>query len=233
MTRPKIGITTYGRDEADSFSLPAPYVDAVRRAGGIALLLTPGDDYAIDDLDGLLLAGGGDLDPAHYEGTPHPSIYMIDPERDHTELTLARRAVEHGLPTLCICRGLQILNVALGGTLVAHLPDAVGPRLAHRVPPRRPAWHVVHIEENSRLAAIVGDASTPGASWHHQAVDRVGEGLRVSAHAADGTVEALEMPDHSFLVAVQWHPELTAADHPDQQALFDALVAAALHLETA
>ena len=226
MTRPRIGISTYGRDEADRFSLPAHYIDAVRRAGGAALLLPPGEEYDLDGFDGLVLAGGGDLDPALYGGSPHRTIYMIDPERDRTELKLACRAVDIKLPTLCICRGLQVLNIALGGTLIAHLPDAVGLGLAHRVPPRRPAWHRIQIEQETRLAAIMGDAPTPGASWHHQAVDRVGEGLHVSARAPDGTIEALELPDHPFLVAVQWHPEITAADQPDHQALFDALIAA-------
>ena len=106
-------------------------------------------------------------------------------------------------------------------------------RLAHRVPPRNPAWHGVAVEPDTRLAEIIGPAPSPGASWHHQAIDRLGRELRVTARAADGTIEAVELPDHPFLVAVQWHPEITAADQPDHQALFDALVEAAQKTETA
>ena len=233
MARPLIGLTTYGRDTSGRFSLPACYVDAVRRAGGSALMLAPGDDCALAALCGLVLAGGGDLDPALYGGKRHPTVYMTDSERDDTELSLIRTAIERGLPTLCICRGLQVLNVALGGTLVPHLPDRVGLRVAHRVPPRNPAWHGVDVEPDTRLADIIGPHPTSGASWHHQAVDRLGRGLRVTARAPDGTIEAVELPDHPFLVAVQWHPEITARDQPDHQALFDALVAAAQDTETA
>ena len=218
MARPLISITTYGRDASGRFSLPACYVDAVRRAGGSALLLAPGDDCALAAL---------------YGGKRHPTVYMTDSERDDTELALIRTAIERGLPTLCICRGLQVLNVALGGTLVPHLPDRVGLRVAHRVPPRNPAWHGVDVEPDTRLADIIGPHPTSGASWHHQAVDRLGRGLRVTARAPDGTIEAVELPDHPFLVAVQWHPEITARDHPDHQALFDALVAAAQDTEIA
>ncbi len=224
-----IGVTTYGRDEVDSFSLPAAYVDAVQRAGGTAILLTPAAEYGsavLERLDGLVLTGGGDLDPVHYGGACHPTIYMVDAERDGCELQLARRAVATGLPTLCICRGLQVLNAALGGTLVPHLPEVVGRRIAHRVPPRRPSWHEVETRPGSRLARVLGGERTVPASWHHQAVDRVAPGLEAVAHAPDGTVEGLEMPDHPWLLAVQWHPEITADQDPAQQALFDALVRA-------
>ena len=169
MARPLIGITTYGRDTAGSFSLPACYVDAVRRAGGSALLLAPGDDSAL---------------------------------------------------------------VALAGTLMVHLPERVGARVAHRVPPRNPTRHDVDVVPNTRLAAIIGLKPSPSASWHHQAIDRLGRGLSVTARAADGTIEAVELPDHTFLIAVQWHPEITAADQPDHQALFDALVEAAQETES-
>ncbi len=225
--RPVIGVTTYSRDEADSFSLPAAYVDAVQRAGGVSFLLSPVVDYedeSIARLDGLLLTGGGDLDPAHYQGGGHPTVYMVDAERDRCELQLARRAVEVGLPTLCICRGLQVLNVALGGSLVPHLPDVVGQGIAHRVPPRRPSWHQVSALPGSRLAQVLGVERVFPASWHHQAVDQVASGLEVVVRAPDGTIEALEMPGHPWLLAVQWHPELTAAHDPAQQALFDKLV---------
>jgi len=229
MQRPLIGITTYGRDDDNKFSLPAEYVDSVRRAGGIPLLLPPGEqalDQALSGLDGLILAGGGDLDPELYEGDRHETIYMLDPERDATELELAQQVTRTGKPTLGICRGTQVINVALGGSLIEHLPDEVGETISHRLPPRNPAAHSVAIQAGSQLAAILQSEELESASWHHQALRRVAPGLTVVARASDGTVEAAEMPDHPWLVAVQWHPELTAADDPIQQRLFDAFVQA-------
>ena len=229
-TAPLIGLTTYGRDNENQFPLPADYVEAVRRAGGIPLLIPPGEtqlEPILARLDGLILTGGGDLDPSHYAGADHESIYMVDPERDATELALARRLVERSLPCLCICRGAQVLNVALGGTLIEHLPDEVGDALSHRLPERRPTRHPILLEPGSRLAGILGREQIEAVSWHHQAVRRPGPGLRVVARAPDGTIEALEMPAHPWLLAVQWHPEMTAATDPVQQRLFDALVEAA------
>ena len=231
LTVPVIGMTTYGRDSpgAGDYSLPASYADAVVRAGGTPILLPPATDMpaVAARLDGLILTGGGDLAPSSYGASDHQTMYMIDADRDAGELALTRHVVHHKLPCLCICRGIQILNVALGGDLIPHLPDRVGDQLAHRVPPRRPAFHDVRIEPGSRLAGAVGGECAFIASWHHQAVDRVAPGLRVVARAADGVVEGLEMDDHPWLVAVQWHPEITAAHDPGQQALFDALVTAA------
>ena len=231
LTAPVIGLTTYGRDPAGEgeYSLPATYADAVVRAGGTPILLPPATDMlaVAARLDGLVLTGGGDLVPSSYGATDHEMMYMIDAGRDAGELALARHVVRHKLPCLCICRGIQILNVALGGDLIPHLPDRVGDQLAHRVPPRRPAFHDVSIEPGSRLARAVDGDRAFIASWHHQAVDRVAPGLRVVARAGDGVVEGLEMDDHPWLVAVQWHPEITAAHDTRQQALFDALVDAA------
>ena len=229
MTSPLIGITTYGRDPDNKFSLPAEYVDAVRRAGGVPLLIAPGEtrlSQLLMHLDGLVLAGGGDLDPDHYAGAHHDAIYMVDRERDESELMMVNDLVALGLPTLGICRGVQVINVALGGTLIEHLPDEVGDTVAHRLPPRNPSAHMVQVEAASRLGEILGSESIDTASWHHQALRQVAPQLRVVAHAPDGTIEAAEMSAHPWLVAVQWHPELTAADDPVQQRLFDALVAA-------
>lgn len=228
---PVIGLTTSGRDERGAHSLPAAYAEAVVRAGGVPVLLPPvGDATAAlaAALDGLLLTGGGDLDPTLYGEAAHGSVYSVNPARDGIEVALARHAAQAGLPCLCICRGAQVLNVALGGSLVQHLPERVGDGLAHRVPPRRHAFHEVRVEPDTLLARVVGAGATLGASSHHQAVDRVGRGLRVNARAADGTVEGVELEGHPWLLAVQWHPELTAASDPRQQALFDGLVAAAL-----
>jgi len=230
MTKPIIGITMYGRDGDNKVSLPAEYSDSVRRAGGIPLLIPPGEEHWTDllpHLDGLILAGGGDMDPELYEGNPHETIYMLDPERDASELMLAAKAVETGLPTLGICRGIQVINVALGGTLIEHLPDEVGEDVAHRAPPRLPTIHGVDVQADSKLAGILQGVQIESASWHHQALRRVADPLKVTAHAPDGTIEAAELPGHPWLVAVQWHPELTAADDPVQQRLFNALVAVA------
>jgi putative glutamine amidotransferase len=229
--RPLIGITTYGRIKDGRFHLPAEYVDAVRRAGGVPVLLAPGEEHVdalLERLDGVVLSGGGDVDPRHYGGAvDHPAIERVDPERDAFELTMARRVVERGVPTLSICRGCQVLNVALGGTLIEHLPDVVGEELAHRGPPGEGARHAVVVEPSSHLATILSETRTEPVSWHHQAPGNVAAPLEVVAWAADGTVEALEHPEHPWLVGVQWHPEETAAEDPAQQRLFDALVEAA------
>ncbi len=226
-SRPVIGITTYGRNEENQFVLPSEYVDAVRRAGGTPVLLPPGET-ALDDwlaiVDGIILAGGGDLDPAHYDGGGHETVYMVDSERDVGELALTRQILASNHPTLGICRGTQVINVALGGTLHAHLPDVVGESTSHRLPPREPTSHSIEVVADSQTASVFGRTHFEAASWHHQAIDRVGRGLAVVAHAPDGTIEAVEMESHRWLLAVQWHPELTAARDPVQQAVFDALV---------
>jgi putative glutamine amidotransferase len=155
------------------------------------------------------------------------TIYGVDADRDANEFELALAAIEDDLPTLCICRGTQILNVALGGSLHAHLPDVVGEEVLHRLPPRVPTPHAVAVAPECRLAGILGAHEIEPISWHHQAVDRLGRGLEVVARAPDGIVEALELPDHPRLVAVQWHPEMSAERDATQQRLFDWLVAAA------
>ena len=227
-----IGITTYGREDG-RYHLPAEYVDAVRRAGGVAVLLPPGDGQTgevLDRLDGFVLAGGGDLDPALYGATRHPATGAVDAERDAVELALVQAIVDHRLPALAVCRGCQVLNVAFGGTLHQHLPDVVGNRLLHRAPDGDEAEqprHAVEVEPDSEVAAAMGATRPEPISWHHQAAERVAPALRVVARAADGTVEALELPGHPELLAVQWHPERTAHEDPSQQRLFDALVAAA------
>ena len=227
---PFIGITTYGRGPNNRYILPAEYVDAVRRAGGIPLLLPPGEermDAVLPLLKAVVFSGGGDLDPELYGGAHHETIYMVEPERDRSEIDLARRVFDLEVPTLAICRGSQIVNVARGGTLIEHLPDAVGETVNHRVPPREPTPHPIRVEPASRLAGVLGATDFSCMSWHHQAIRQVAPGFEVVAHAPDGTIEGLEMPSHPWLVAVQWHPELTAAEDPIQQRLFDALVEAA------
>ena len=231
---PLIGITTYGRDKDGRFALPVEYVEAVRRGGGVPVLLPPGDarvEELVERLDGFVLSGGGDVDPVRYGGdVSDPRIERVDGERDAFELALARAVVERRVPALSICRGCQVMNVALGGTLHEHLPDAVGETIAHR-PASEDAdegtRHAVEVEGGSRLAAMMGTMRPSPVSWHHQAPDRVAPALRIAARAADGTLEALELPEHPWLVAVQWHPEMSAAEDADQQRIFDGLVEAA------
>ena len=224
---PVIGITTYARDEQNELKLPIEYVEAVRRAGGLPLLIPPGEcnaDHLLNQMAGLILAGGGDIDPARYNGSTHTEVYMVDHERDDLEISLVQAVIQKQLPTLAICRGVQILNTACGGSLYTHLPDDVGEKIHHRRPPRNPVPHDVLVSRDSKLATILGTTQLSPMSWHHQAIDRVAENLRVVACAPDGVVEACEMDEHRWLIGVQWHPELTAATEQSQQRLFDELV---------
>lgn len=228
--RPIIGLTTYERDKQQNYGLPAEYIEAVRRAGGIPVLLPHGEtcqDDLLDLLDGVILTGGGDVDPAHYEGAAHEALEDVDPERDASEIKLAQLIVASGLPALNICRGAQVLNVALGGTLIEHLPDEIGDQIEHRTTPPGYTYHTVNVEADSRLAQIVGQTEVTSNSWHHQAVRQLAPGLQAVAFAPDGTIEAVEMPDHPWLIAVQWHPESLAAKDVTHQRIFDALVEAA------
>ncbi len=236
MRKPIIGITSGGRSEGyirsrhyDAFySAPAPYVDAVRRAGGLALLIPPGDDdweALLPLLDGVIVTGGTDIDPAEYGGDRwNPHLLPADHERDRSELSLTRHLLaEREKPLLCICRGLQVLNVAAGGTLHEHIPDIRDTDI-HRNDAGLWAMQDVQVESDSLIASVMGLTRLPTSSGHHQAVKEVAPDLRVTARASDGIIEALELPGHPWLIAVQWHPEVTAGSDPSQQALFDALV---------
>ena len=226
-----IGISSYARDgEPPAFTLPCGYVDGVRAAGATPLVLPPGEpqpERLLDLLDGLILAGGGDIAPAAYSGEPHETIYSVSEERDEFEFTLARAVlVRPELPLLCICRGMQVLNVVCGGTLHAHLPERFGERVAHRLPPRLTSRHPVRIEPRSRVAAMLGADKVEVCSWHHQAIDRMGQGLRAVAWAEDDVIEAVEHSAHPWCIGVQWHPEMQL-EEAAQRALFAALAAAA------
>jgi putative glutamine amidotransferase len=229
---PVIGITTYApREGLAHFHLPVEYVHAVRRAGALPWLIPPGEPRLAELLallDGLVLSGGGDLDPEHYGGVQHPALYGIHRERDGMELELARRAFDRKLPTLGICRGCQVINVAFGGSLIEHLPDEVGEEIAHRGrAPGTSSLHEVELSRGSKLLTIVGRPRPSTASSHHQAIRKLAAGFEITAHASDGTIEAVERRDHPFYLAVQWHPEETAAEDAGQQQIFDALAAAA------
>lgn len=237
--QPIIGITTYGRDERDipslyydkHFSLPVQYVDAVRRAGGIPVLLPPGEPHwreLLAWLDGVIVAGGVDVQPVHYAGNAdHPAVQYSDAERDASELALARALAADGTrPGLFICRGMQVFNVALGGTLHEHIPD-VRPEDIHRGADGGWTVQPVTVQPASALARMMQATAVATFSGHHQAVKRVAPGVTVVATAPDGIVEALEMGDHPWLIAVQWHPEVSAESDPTQQRIFDDLVRAA------
>ncbi|MCY2961945.1 MAG: gamma-glutamyl-gamma-aminobutyrate hydrolase family protein [Planctomycetota bacterium] len=227
MKRPRIGITTGGRHASDGkLRLTFDYVDCVRRAGGLALLMPPGEGSVEDVLaacDGFVLTGGADVEPELYGGRAHPEIYGVDRVRDDAEIALLRAILARRVPALCICRGMQVLAVAQGGTLVEHIPDEYGDTVRHRGDDRY-QFHPVRIDAASRLARTLGTAACSPASWHHQTVRAPGDGLRAVAWAEDGSIEALEHETHERLWAVQWHPEHTAARQKEQQALFAAVV---------
>ncbi|MEW9510362.1 gamma-glutamyl-gamma-aminobutyrate hydrolase family protein [Streptomyces bacillaris] len=212
MSRPVIGISTYqdparwGVWEMPAVLLPAAYPRLVRAAGGLAVLLPPDEAEgaareAVAALDGVVIAGGADVEPVRYGADPDPRTGPPARERDAWELALIEAAIEQGVPLLGICRGMQLLNVALGGTLHQHLDGHTG---GHAVF----GGHPVDPVPGTAYAAAVPEQTTVPA-YHHQAVDRLGTGLIASAHAPDGTVEALELPDRESLVlGVQWHPEM-------------------------
>ena len=207
------------------------YVDAVDRAGGLGAVLAPRHldaaeaDAVITSIDGLVLTGGPDIAPARYGQAPHATTYGVSDLQDHFELALLAAGERNGTPILAICRGLQLLNVARGGTLHQHLPD-LQDRDEHGVPAGgAPTLHPITVDPNSLLAQALGVKTPTGACHHHQAVDRLGDGLRVVAWAADGTIEGLEpLHTNQWLVAVQWHPEDTADDDPVQHRLVRALI---------
>jgi putative glutamine amidotransferase len=194
--------------DVEAALVPAAYVEAVERAGGRPLLVPPSEE-AVDEtlgaLDGLLFSGGSDLDPELYDQQPHSETFGVHPERDRAELALLEAALARDMPVLAVCRGSQVLNVARGGDLVQHLPDVVGDE-KHKHTPGAFSDHDVSVEDGTLLAALLGDRA-PVKSHHHQGIGRVGEGLRVSAHAEDGTVEAVEDPSRRFALGVLWHPE--------------------------
>ncbi len=227
MNSPLIGITTLHRNQENRFNILATYVDAVRRAGGIPLLIPPGDpnqDHLVAALDGFIFSGGGDIDPSLYGGKNHPTIFKVFPKRDASEIDLTRRIIQQQKPTLFVCRGIQILNVTLGGTIIEDIPGAIGEEIIHRAPERKPSEHLIRVDPHSSLAKILGKTEFNAASWHHQSIKELAPGLKIVAHAPDGTIEGVEMPGCPWCIAVQWHPEITAAEDPIQQRLFDELV---------
>ena len=236
MSRPGVAIVSYhlrpGRVSwwtVGGYGVPENYVDAVRRAGGIPSLILPGEDRSaaeiLDGAEALLLVGGGDVDPARYGAEPDQSVYGVEPDRDELEIALLREADARRIPTLCVCRGMQVMNVAFGGSLIQDLPGD-GRFEPHGVPSgEEDLLHDVELEAESRIASAAGSTKLACASHHHQGVteEGLGAGLVVTGRSRDGLVEAIERED-GWMLGAQWHPEETAAEDPAQQRLFDALV---------
>ena len=224
--RPIIGITTYLTSATfenwteDSALVPADYVRAVEVAGGRPMLVPPSEnavEETLDVLDAVIFSGGSDLDPGTYGQEPHPETKGVVADRDRAEIRLLEAALARDMPVLAVCRGSQVLNVALGGDLVQHLPDLVG-HDDHKHTPGEYADHDVELVEETRLGALLGDHA-PVKSHHHQGFGQLGAGLREAARAEDGTVEALEDPGRRFALGVLWHPEAG-----EDMRLFEALV---------
>jgi putative glutamine amidotransferase len=239
MPRPLIGITTHRRDsdegKQDVFGLMYYYVESVRRNGGLPVMIPLGlDDSELrqlfERLDGMVISGGGDIDPRFMGVEKHETMYGIDPDRDRIEFNLIHWAVKEEKPFLGICRGAQVFNVAMGGTLYGDIAsDAPNPPLKHNWFPGYPRDKIAHpisVSEDSRLANVLGSPLVEVNSLHHQAVKEAAPGLEVAAQAPDGIIEAIELRAHKFALGVQWHPECLQ-DRPEMRGLFAELVKAA------
>jgi putative glutamine amidotransferase len=246
-SRPLIAVVAYhlsddrvARWPEGGYGVPKPYLDALRRAGARTAILSPGEEGTPEEIlepfDGLLLVGGGDVDPGRYGAESSDHLYGVEPDRDALEIALLHAADRLAVPTLCICRGMQVMNVAFGGTLQQHLPDAQD-LIEHGVPLEgTQTIHEVTPEPGSRLSAVTKSGPLATASHHHQGVERLGEGLAVTGRSPDGLIEAIEriVPDPqdmraTWMLGVQWHPEETAAGDPAKQALFDGLALLSRH----
>ena len=225
-TRPVIGITTYAQEASwgvwnlPAALIPLDYVDAVERAGGRPVLIPPSEQgvaETLETLDGIVFSGGADIDPSLYGAERHPETDTPQARRDTGEMALLEGALERDMPTLAICRGFQLLNIARGGDLVQHLPDELRSD-EHKQVPGVFAQHPVEVKDGTRLSSMVG-ARSDVTSHHHQGIGRLGEGLVETAWAGDGTLEGVEDPSLRFLVGVQWHPEAG-----EDKALFENLV---------
>ncbi len=233
MPKPLIGITTRNGKDPDGHpttALQHTYTNAIVQAGGLPVLipsmLSEEDFLALySHIRGILFTGGGDVSLDFFPGVDHPRIGEVDSPRDVTEINLMRAAVNDGKPILGICRGVQVMNIALGGTLYTHIHDQLPGALDHAYPGdlRRVLVHPVNVDESSRSAEIFGETLLQVNSLHHQGVKDLASGLRAAGHAPDGLVEVVELPDHPYAVAVQWHPEWLT-DQPAARRLFKSFV---------
>lgn len=237
MINPIIGITTYSGNSEAGIPINAvaeAYIQAVTTAGGVPLLIpihltSTALDALLERVDGILFSGGGDIQPEIYGGEAHPRVYGIDAERDRIEIHLARALIRRGQPFLGICRGFQVINVAVGGTLYEDIASQHAGALKHDYFPGWPRNHLAHsitVQPGSRLAGILGAQEIQVNSLHHQGVRQVNPALMPTAYAPDGIVEAVELTKHPFALAVQWHPEWMQ-EHTNMRALFGAFVQAA------
>lgn len=231
MAKPLIGITTYNAKnnfKRDISAVQHTYIRAVAQGGGIPVLIPAilEDEDRLElysHLQGVLFSGGGDIAIKYFKGEDHAKIADVDDYRDVTELTLLKRSVEDGKPFLAICRGVQVMNVALGGTLYTHIPDQFNTTLEHSQEEFTTIAHPVNIDEDSRLAEIFGETLLQVNSLHHQGLKDVASSLKVVGHAPDGMIEAVELPDHPYAMGVQWHPEWLT-DQPVMRRLFKSFV---------
>ncbi|MGD9933898.1 MAG: gamma-glutamyl-gamma-aminobutyrate hydrolase family protein [Dehalococcoidia bacterium] len=233
-----VGITTslVEGKSPERISLNAAYVQAVQGAGAMPVLLPPyltGPqlDELCENLDGLVLTGGGDVDPARYDERPHPKVLGVSARRDRFEFIVLRKALEEHIPVLAICRGMQVLNVALGGTLFQHVPDIFGQSICHQQVEaggqRSDVTHPVEVRRGTLLANLIGSGAVGVNSMHHQAVHALGQHMVPVARTADGLIEAIEAPSlGEFVLGVQWHPEELVEVSEAARALFDGFVAA-------
>jgi putative glutamine amidotransferase len=236
MASPLIGITTSRNQNSQGLPMITcmeSYILSVTTAGGIPLLIPLGLkedrlDEILERVDGVLFSGGGDIHPAVFGGKDHPEISQVDEDRDRVEIELYRNIIRQGIPFLGICRGLQVINAASGGTLYTHIADQHPNALEHYNYPILPYTHLSHsvqVEKNSKLRAITEQTELRVNSLHHQGIDRLADGFTATAFAPDGIIEAIEKNGHPYGLAVQWHPEWLL-DHPPMLALFQSFIKA-------
>jgi putative glutamine amidotransferase len=221
-----VDVTPGKRDRAFAYTT---YIDSLRAAGAVPVVIPPQPENAaelIGALDGLVLAGGFDCDPGLYGEDRHPSVEPMDPRRQSNDLALAKAARDRGIPTLGICLGLQMMNVAAGGSLVQDIDSAIETEIQHASDPSNRVRHDVVVEKGTHLSAILGQQEMNVNSSHHQAIRNVGQGFRVTAYAPDGIVEGIEDPKHPFYLGVQWHPEDMSGEDSASR-LFGAFLEAA------
>lgn len=235
--KPVIGISTnYLTVESGKFLgmervyVNKDYVDAVIKSGGIPLLLPPVDDSqtvveTVSLCNGFILSGGGDINPLFFNCPPHPQLGDVHTQLDYAQLSLAKEILKQKKPLLAICRGTQLLNVALGGSLYQDLSEIGTPVMQHsQIAPRADNIHEIFIKDNSRLSELFGNKIMVN-SFHHQSIWETGKGLQITAQTADGVIEAVELPDYPFVVGVQWHPEMQLTQSDEMLSLFQSFIA--------